>query len=1530
MSLKHADEEAIFNEARKIESASERAAYLKNACAGHTDLLMRVQALLKVHDQDQNFLESPILAPDSCTTPDSTPLSEGPGTVIGPYKLLEQIGEGGMGVVYMAEQTEPVERRVALKIIKLGMDTRQVIARFEAERQALAMMDHPHIAKVLDAGTSQSGRPYFVMELVKGVPLTEYCDARHLTTRQRLELFLPVCRAVQHAHQKGIIHRDLKPSNVMVALYDDRPVPKIIDFGVAKATSQKLTEKTMFTQYGQIVGTLEYMSPEQATLNQLDIDTRSDIYSLGVLLYELLTGTTPFEKQRLRSSAFEEMLRIIREEEPLKPSTRLTQLQPSPEVKIVNHKSKIENDLDWIVMKALEKDRTRRYETANALAVDIAHYLSDEPVVACPPSAAYKFRKFARRNMVVLTTAAIVITALLLGTAVSTWQAIRASKAEAVATKERNAAVEAQGKAETARREADDQRQQAQAYAEENSERLMRSYVDHGVRLMDDGDLMGSLVWFAEALKLDEGNTDREYVHRVRIARVLKECPKLVQLWAHDGPVYYAEFSPACDRVVTASDDRTARVYDALSGALLATLKHDTAVLYAKFAHDGQRLITVSGTAARVWNWTTGQAVTPPMEHKGNVNHVALSPDGNRVATASRDGTARVWNAATGDPVTPALEHSTSVNSVYFSPDGQRLLSAGVTAVPDGIRGEVRVWDATNGQPIGNALAGPSSNALFSPDGRRVVAVTANEGAQVCDIETGQTLFSSMKDSAPVNYAVFSPDGRRVLTTAANAAKVWDLSTGQAVTPPLQHSGTVRRASFSHDGRCVLTASDDGTVRVWDSASGQPLSPTLRHAGRVTQAEFSRDAERILTATGDGVVRIWDVASEEPSDAPLGIGLQVWSAAFSPDGCSIATGENEFAVLWSANRRTAGQGLTCHPDKVIGVVIGLAFSPDARRLAIACTDGSIRVWDISNGLLLSKLDHTSTIQVGPGVFAAGRQRLHAEFSPDGSRVLTSGGLASAEDNAAKVWDPTTGKQIQRLHHGATVTNATFSEDGRQILTSSHDKTAQIWDASTGKSLLTLSHEREVVWAAYSPDGRRAVTGCINGNAWIWDVSTGRRLASALKHSLLVLDAAFSPDGRLVATGSNDSTGRIWETSSGKLLTPPLRHNEGVHTVSFSPNGLFVMTGSYDDTARVWDARTGQPVAPPLRHLWAVSDCSFSPDNQRVLTACWDGTARLWPWAPAHRPIQDLLLLASVLSTQQVDEVAGLVSLEAAALADAWEVLSKRYPSDFERSSSAIPPWHRVQAQQAWRAVDYREMLSHLDVLVSANPSCLSHRLVRANLRAELGLWPEAAEDYREAVACGADWSNVHSKFALCSLAAGDMDRYRKTCVALLEKFGAHGDENTVAWTCALAPDSVDDWSGVVRLAERAVTANPKAWAWIELKSLGMALCRAGRFEEAIETLNRSIEAQRAHEAKTNASGTRPAEGVPSQWLVLAMCHHRLGHVAQARSWLDKADEWIDQKRESVGYYGAEVEWPERLERQFLRREAEALIGPEKR
>ncbi|HMF12872.1 MAG TPA: serine/threonine-protein kinase, partial [Gemmataceae bacterium] len=449
----------LFVAALDLPDAAARQAFLDQACGSDAEVRHRLDALLRAHDAPASVLKQPLAAvpfvdegaAESAATASFNPCAADMGmdigTLIGPYKLLEQIGEGGFGVVFMAEQQQPIRRKVALKVLKPGMDTRQVIARFEAERQALALMAHPNIAKVLDAGTIEAhglpsvglGRPYFVMELVRGLPITEFCDQAQLTPRERLELFLHVCQAVQHAHQKGIIHRDIKPSNVLVTLQDGAPVPKIIDFGIAKALGQQLTDKTLFTSFAQMIGTPLYMSPEQAALSNVDVDTRSDIYSLGVLLYELLTGTTPFDKERFKEVGYDELRRIIREEEPPKPSTRVSTMGKASTTISTQRKSDpkrlsqlFRGELDWIVMKALEKDRNRRYESASAFAADVQRYLNDEPVLACPTSVVLRVRKWVRRHKTAAWAASvcIVLVAILAGSIAWTARDLAARRAE--------------------------------------------------------------------------------------------------------------------------------------------------------------------------------------------------------------------------------------------------------------------------------------------------------------------------------------------------------------------------------------------------------------------------------------------------------------------------------------------------------------------------------------------------------------------------------------------------------------------------------------------------------------------------------------------------------------------------------------------------------------------------------------------------------------------------------------------------------------------------------------------------------------------------------------------------------------------------------------------------------------------------------------------------------------------------------------------------------------------------------------------
>jgi WD40 repeat protein/serine/threonine protein kinase len=1084
--------EDLFFAALEKGSAKERAAYLDEACAGDSALRRRVEKMLAAHARADSFLEQPAgglaAAGGSAGGPEGETAAfkgENAGSVIGPYRLLERIGEGGMGTVWMAQQTEPVKRLVALKLIKAGMDSKQVLARFEAERQALALMDHANIARVLEAGTTEAGRPYFVMDLVKGVPITKYCDEHKLTPRQRLELFVPVCQAVQHAHQKGVIHRDLKPSNVLVALYDGKPVPKVIDFGVAKAAGQPLTEKTLVTGFGSIIGTLEYMSPEQAEINQLDIDTRSDIYALGILLYELLTGTTPFTKKGLEKAGMLEMLRVIREDEPSKPSTKLSTAEGLPTL-AANRGTEpaklaklVRGELDWIVMKALEKDRNRRYESANGLALDVQRYLNDEPVLACPPSVAYRFRKFTRRNKAALLTGGLAALAGL---------AVVALFVGSTFTMRLQVAL--------------DQAQQARTAEQKQLEKAEMFQYFHHIALAHAGWRDGNMARVVPLLEDCPAGLRRwewRYLHRLCHADVLTV--------AHD-LAFGLAFNADGTRLASTSVDGKVKIWDATTGRDLLTLKgHSGRARNVAFSPDGASLASCGDDrTVRVWDAATGRETfaLKGMDHFSG--GVAFSPDGTRLAAASADSTVRVWDAKTGAEVLTLEGHKDWAHGVAFSPDGTRLAST------SGDR-TVKVWDAKTGRAVLTLTghAGWVLGVAFHPDGARLASAGADHAVKVWDLGTGRELFTCKGHTGDVWCVAFSPDGLRLASCGVDlTVRVWDAASGALAATCKGHTDEVVTVAFSPDGNRLASASADGTLRVWDASLTQESSTLRGHGGEVWSVAFSPDGTRLASGGDDGTVRVWDAATRQEVLTFGSPGNAVRSVAFSPDANQIASaGQSGSIQLWNATTGRPAITFKGHAGEVWSV----AFSPDGKRLASAGKDGTVRLWDATSGRELHRLTGT-TYWIHP-----------VAFSPDGARLASAG-----EDYAVKLWDVVTGREVLSLQgHIHRVWSVAFSPGGTRLASASSDNTVKIWDLATGRVVETVKgHASDVYHVAFSPDEARLASAGRDGTIRLWDVATGQDAFVLRGHTKSVLGVTFSPDGARLASASWDGTVKVWD------------------------------------------------------------------------------------------------------------------------------------------------------------------------------------------------------------------------------------------------------------------------------------------------------------------------------------------------------------------------------------------------------------------
>ncbi len=1128
MAATQANIKSIFGQAMALSSLEERAAYLRQACAGDPQLRAEIESLLQADQNAGSFLRERDLCPTA--TADEL-LPELAGTIIGPYKLMEQIGEGGMGLVFVAEQQQPVRRKVALKVIKPGMDTRQVIARFEAERQALALMDHPNIAKVHDGGTTggdpgsvSPGRPYFVMELVKGVPITEYCDQNQVPIRERLKLFLDVCQAVQHAHQKGIIHRDIKPSNVLVVSHDGTPMVKVIDFGVAKAIGQQLTDKTIYTQFAQLIGTPLYMSPEQAGESGLDVDTRSDIYSLGVLLYELLTGTTPFDGERFKTAAYEEIRRIIREEEPPKPSTRIstlgqaaTTISAQRQCEPKRLRQLVRGELDWIVMKALEKDRNRRYESASAFAADVERYLRDEPVQACPPSTIYRLQKFGKRNkakLIVGGLAGVMLLAALVSI-VEVWEHAAQEKAAVEETARKNLELHLyyQTIALAEREQSTGHIGRAEQLLDEECPFELRGWEWHYLKRHRFGGLpplrhtsdMYDLAMSRDGRQLAVGGDDGT----VKIWNV-GTWEESLTFPAHRQKIHRLAFSPDQLQLATGSWDETVKIWDARTGRLIQTLDHGIAVFSLAYSPDGRWLVSGGGSVVKVWDTSTWQLYRNLPGHSGDIQCLRFSPDSGILAVSSADRSVNLVNTETWSTFTSLQGHAATALGMAFSPDGKQLAVACGRFFIAGEEGEVRIWDLRTTQPI-HVLHGHTGGAFavsFTPDGRRL-ASAGNEDATI---------------------------------------RLWDVRTGLEALVLRGHTEAIWGLAFSPDGNRLYSASGDHTVRVWDATvlekDPQPGVRTLSgHTHRITSVAFSPSRPLVASASIDRTIRIWDTATGQQLHILTGHTGPVESLAFSPNGQYLASGSfKPDETLESCGELKLWDTRTWQTDRDFSVehdagIMAVAFRPDGLRLAAAADDGL----DIYSPRVGARIRTFAGSSFFTGLAFASRGRL---FTTHVDGTVRKYRLSVAEEV-----DPV-----------AALVTAPLGMAG--LLAA--------WQATTGvSSQVIVAHGSRASCVAVDPTGSYLVSAGLDGLIKFWDAKTLHPLGTIEGHVGGVHSLAFDPSGRFLASGGKDATIRIWNAERREVLS--LRgHADTVWALSFSADGRYLASGGSDKTVKVWD------------------------------------------------------------------------------------------------------------------------------------------------------------------------------------------------------------------------------------------------------------------------------------------------------------------------------------------------------------------------
>ncbi|MFC1762175.1 protein kinase [Planctomycetota bacterium] len=1029
------------------------------------------------------------------------------GHTIGPYKLLSILGEGGFGVVYLAEQKRPIRRRVALKVIKPGMDSKQVIARFEAERQALALLDHPHIAHVFDAGTTEQGRPYFVMEYIEGMPITQHCDYYRLTIKQRLQLFTDVCEAVQFAHQKGIIHRDIKPSNILVTQHEDKSTPMIIDFGVAKAVNQPLTEQTLYTEQGHFIGTPEYMSPEQAEMSTGKIDIRSDIYSLGVVLYELLTGSLPFDTNTLREGGIVNIRRIICEEDPKTPSTRLSGLGDNA-CKIAESRRtgvralarSLRKELEWIPMKAMRKEAERRYRTAVELADDVNNYLNGRPLIAGPETVVYRAKKFAESHGALLSSVASLVIILYIALNMTTKY-----NAKLAILKENNAEQkEIYVKQNTA----------YQSAAYEINVLLARKYyeneqielVRHKLGLCPT--TLRHLEWHC---LFHLSRRDKYYLrgHRENIG--------------YDGrrERICAAFSNDGKWLVSGDDGNVLKIWDVELGIEVQTIvtRHKSGISSVVFGPDGKFLVSCDRQGAiKMWkvaNWKLMWTVRHPREnnHPGPVKDVTVrysKETGNIVSSSTKSFSLVVW-----DPL-----HGTMVKKIllpeYFI--GIMSLDADRIVTCNG-RDSLNVYDINSGEEI-VAIVGEElhvESLAISPDARRIISVDWNyrlpSVLKIWDGESGKEI-NTLHGHQDIRDVAISPDGEQFISIGKNPLlKVCDINTGEEVaTIEEPHASVGRRVGFAPDGHKIYYVYARDIV-IKKIISDDRIGTLYKQKYPVQSVAFGPHAKLVVSGSRDDKLRIWDVGSSELTmDCHLD-NNGVCSAVFTQDGKRVVAGCVDGAIK-VVEIDTGEVVMTLSGHK--GMVHSVAISPDGKRIISGGEDGMLKIWNAYSGEEMSTLTHHQ----GPVQTVA--------FSPDG-KLIASGFWSLDGRSLFTIWDAQNGREVHTRVSASKyigIYSVVFSSDNKLVVSMGH--AIKVINVDADVVVMTLSGHKGIVRSiAISPDGKRIVSGSEDGVLKIWDSGNGQEVMSLLGHEGTISSVAISSDGKRIISGGHDGNIKIW-------------------------------------------------------------------------------------------------------------------------------------------------------------------------------------------------------------------------------------------------------------------------------------------------------------------------------------------------------------------------------------------------------------------